>query len=156
MHTTAGLSGQPSIRRPPVRVALLLLAALLPVAAPSHAQDLVPDWVRGLLPGSQAPVNPMQALQLSDEQGAALAELARRQAGFAASSASRIAPLQARLAALYQESPMNPEAVAESYRQLFSIQTEIAVAAVRTYNEQLQVLDERQQAIWREMRGAPR
>ncbi len=135
---------------------LILLALTLPVATPSHAQGLVPDWVRGLLPGAQSPVNPMQVLQLSEEQGAALAELARRQAGFASASAARIAPLQARLAALYQESPMNPEAVAEVYRQVFSIQTEIAVAAVRTYNEQLEVLDEHQRAIWREMRAAPR
>ncbi len=147
-------SGNDARRGPGIAICLVLGVML--VSSPLRAQGLLPGWVQGLLPGGAAPTNPMQALELSEEQGAALARLSGRQAEFAAASAGRLSALQARLGALYSESPMNAEAIAELYRQIFAIQTEIAVAAVNTYNEQLQVLDARQREIWRGMRGAAR
>lgn len=140
-------------RMVPAAVVLILLASL--TSAPATAQSLAaPAWLRGLLPGQPAApaADPLAPLNLTGEQRSSLEELARQQARMHLETMERIARIQSRLPGLYAAEILDEKAIDEAYAEMFELQRRVIVHAARTYNAQLDLLDDQQRTLWSELK----
>jgi hypothetical protein len=138
-------------------LALAFLCAVSLSASGVHAQTFTaPSWLRGLLPGQApaAPVDPLAALGLSEDQKAALGSLAREQALVNTRLQREIFEIQKQLPALYSIQPLDEEQIVAAYSRMFALQEQAIISGIRAYNAQLDLLDEEQLAIWKRMHPA--
>jgi hypothetical protein len=117
----------------------------------------VPGWLLGLLPGqvTAPPADPLAPLELTDGQTRRIALLAAERARQAAENARKTAMLKASIPALYVTDPIDEQAIVDAWNETFDLQREIAASGLRTYNAQIEVLDEHQRDRWRTLRQLP-
>lgn len=107
---------------------------------------------QGMPPGMRAPVNPLAALGLTEEQRNKLAEIAKEGRAQNVKIMSEIGNQFEALKKLFVAAQPDAKKIGAAYQQIFDRQRQAIELAVQMYNRQIAVLNKEQLQKWNAMR----